>query len=412
MSGVDWSPDGMLLSIGRITSVGASNYSYSITIVNPDIGQELYLDEYNPEMYENRTWIEQEDGYLFGRYRFQEDLSASEPLADILIDATRNGDRLLVSSGDYSALEIGCQDMNANTTYPLLNVTQSDTPGAAMPGLGGEFSLDGAWVWVSDFVGEGTDHWLAHCDSSAPIAFPENDEASDPYFSPDSSWLVMDQTNVVGENLSKISVMDLKSGQTKEVQAGLNTHSTWFQMPAAPIVPTSPSKEPAATLPARSAVATNEQENGSIDLQHDNSKGNRQLTMLAILLWAGALIAIVILMLYLWRQSSAVPKQVKEKAPETPVEEKPSPTPSHEEIEIAFRVGVELVHAGKTGEGIAELTKVITAEPENNIAWFWLGIASARQKEYRTAERCFLQAKRLGHPEAQKALEWLKTQNR
>ena len=72
---------------------------------------------------------------------------------------------------------------------------------------------------------------------------------------------------------------------------------------------------------------------------------------------------------------------------------------------------MELVHAGKTGEGIAELTKVITAEPENNIAWFWLGIASARQKEYRTAERCFLQAKRHGHPEAEKALEWLKTQN-
>ena len=172
MSGVDWSPDGKLLSIGRITSVGASNYSYSITIVNPDTGQELYLDEYNPEMYENRTWIEQKDGYLFGRYRFQADLSAREPLADALIDATRNGDRLLVSSGDYSALEIGCQDMKANTTYPLLSVTQSDTPGAAMPGLGGEFSPDGAWLWVSDLVEDGTVHWLAHCDASTPIRVP------------------------------------------------------------------------------------------------------------------------------------------------------------------------------------------------------------------------------------------------
>ena len=138
----------------------------------------------------------------------------------------------------------------------------------------------------------------------------------------------MDQTDVVGENFSKISLMELKSGQTKEVQAGLNSHSTWFQMPAAPIVPSSPSKEPAATLTAGSAVATAAQENAPIDLQNDSSKGNSQLAMLAILLWAGALVAIVILMLYLWRQSAAVPKQVKEKAPETPVEEKPAPTPS------------------------------------------------------------------------------------
>jgi TolA-binding protein len=128
------------------------------------------------------------------------------------------------------------------------------------------------------------------------------------------------------------------------------------------------------------------------------------------------LIAIVILMLYLWRQSPRVRKDIGDLAPETPVEEtiapasKTAPKPSGEEVEKAFREGVELVHAGNAEEGIAELTKVITAQPENNIAWFWLGIASARQKDYRSAERCFLQARKHGHPEADKALEWLKGQ--
>jgi TolA-binding protein len=293
----------------------------------------------------------------------------------------------------YSAIGTDSPENFANGTAFLYDPVSGGTKEIAQSMSGVDWSPDGKLLSIGRITSVGASNY------------------SDPYFSPDSSWLVMDQTNVVGENLSKISLMELKSGQTKEIQAGLNMHSTWFQMPSAPIVPTSPSKEPAATLSAESAVPTDAHEKGPIDLQNDSPKGNSQLAMLAILLWAGALIAIVILMLYLWRQSSAAPKQAKEKAPDMPVEEKPAPLPSHEEIENTFQQGVELVRAGKAEEGIAQLTKVITAEPENNVAWFWLGIASARQKEYRVAERCFLQAKRHGHPEAEKALVWLKTQH-
>ena len=69
-----------------------------------------------------------------------------------------------------------------------------------------------------------------------------------------------------------------------------------------------------------------------------------------------------------------------------------------------------LVHAGKAEAGFLELRKVITAEPKSAVAWFWLGIASVRQEDTRTAERCFLQARKHGHPEADKALEWLRKQ--
>jgi TolA-binding protein len=101
--------------------------------------------------------------------------------------------------------------------------------------------------------------------------------------------------------------------------------------------------------------------------------------------------------------------------PEPELEEKPiaddqTPVPSAEEVQAVFQQGVELVRAGKTEEGIAELQKVIAAAPQNADAWFWLAIASVRQKSYRTAERCFLQAKRHGHPEADKALDWLRKQ--
>ena len=147
----------------------------------------------------------------------------------------------------------------------------------------------------------------------------------------------------------------------------------------------------------------------------DGTTDNRVM-MLSLLLWAGALIAIVILMLHLWRNWSIPPRTKKSLSAEPPVEEKSTPAveivsePSHEELERDFQNGIELVRAGKASEGIATLTRVVRSEPENNIAWFWLGIASARQKDFRSAERCFLQAKRHGHPEADKALEWLKKQ--
>ena len=81
-----------------------------------------------------------------------------------------------------------------------------------------------------------------------------------------------------------------------------------------------------------------------------------------------------------------------------------------EDVDSAFRQGVELVRAGSTAEGRVELGKVVAARPEDEDAWFWLAIASVKEKSYRSAERCFLQAKKHGHPEADKALEWLKKQ--
>jgi TolA-binding protein len=134
----------------------------------------------------------------------------------------------------------------------------------------------------------------------------------------------------------------------------------------------------------------------------------------SILLWAAALAAIAILIFYLWRRSPVPRKTVKAPATGTLFEEKLVPPPSTEsglsqqEVEQAFRSGVELVQAGKASEGMTELSKVIRARPENDLAWFWLGLAYVSQKDLRSAERCFLQAKRHGHPEADKALEWLK----
>ena len=410
VSGMDWSSDGKLLSISRITSVGASNIAYTVTVVNPETGAEQPMDEYHGEMYENTTWIEQTDGYLFGRYRFQSDLLAKEPVADHLVDATRDGDKLLVASGSDEALEIACQETSGR--IPLLNVSLADTPGAAMPGLRGLFSPDGQWILVGDYVEDRTVNWLARCEAGALEQLPHNTWLFDQYFSHDSAWLIMENIRTSNEALASISLQELASGQIREVQAGLNTRSAWFQMPEAPPAPTAAPTEEIA--PADSSAPTSS--GAPLNLESDLPFVSDRVAFLSICLWAGALIAIVILMVYLWRWSlrnSKVSPPVEQKSltePEPPAAILPTPKLSPEELEAAFRKGRELVHAGQADEGILELQKVVVAAPDNDEAWFWLGIAAARQKNYRTAERCFLQAKKNGHPEADKALEWLKKQ--
>jgi TolA-binding protein len=405
VSEVDWSPDGKLVSIQRITWMGASNYGFSISAVNPETGQELLIEEFSAEMYGNHDWIEQVDGYIVGKYKFQADLSSTEQLADILFDATRDGSSLLVGSGNEQAMQVSCRNMETNSDTPVANMSLMN-----LPGVHASFSPDGTTILVSNDEIDRTTDWLARCGDEVFLQIKTLALPTQQYFSPDSSLLVMEQTYVTGEESSRITIQDLENGQTKEIPAGLQTGSAWFRMPEAPVVPTSAAA--VEISPAASPVATGA---GSPVPTQAGTTSNR-IALFSILLWAGALAAIVILMLSLWRRPSVPRAQAKAAVVETPVEENVVPLPltesetSQEEVEKAFQSGVDQVRAGKASEGMADLTKVIRAQPGNEAAWFWLGIASARQKDYRSAERCFLQAKRHGHPEADKALDWLKKQ--
>ncbi|HEX2990270.1 MAG TPA: hypothetical protein VHO49_06305 [Anaerolineales bacterium] len=409
VSGVGWSPDGRLISVQRITWMGASNYGFSISAIDPQTGQELLVEEFNGEGYGNRTWIEQNDGYIVGRHRFQSDVLAAAPLAEILFDATQDGSRLLVGSSGQASMSLGCLETATNNYLPLIDVVHNDTPGAAMPGVDARFSPDGQWARISDFADGQTANWLARCGSGEPLRLAGKALPHDQFFSPDSAWLVMEQTNLFEEMTPRIILHELAGGTTREVQAGLNTRSTWFRMPDAPEVPPTAAEQ---SVPTASAAST--QGSGPVNLQSDVRNRSGRSLVVPLLAWAGILIAVVVLAYLLWKRSLlakverlAIPES---EAGEQPVDEQAPAGPSGEEVQAAFQQGVALVRAGKAEEGVAELRKVVAAEPENNEAWFWLAIAAVRQKSYRLAERCFLQARKHGHPEADKALAWLKKQ--
>jgi TolA-binding protein len=328
-----------------------------------------------------------------------------EQLADILFDATRDGTSLLVGSNSGPGIQVGCRDVETNAYFPIAVISINNRPG-----IYASFSPDGTDILVSNDEIEKSTDWIAGCGGDAPQQFETLALPYQQYFSTGSSWLVMEQTHAFGEENAKIVVRELKSGQVREVPAALQTSTTWFQMPERPLVPSSAASMEVS--PAGSAVPAGTAQPVSMQ----DGLADNKMVMISLLLWAGALVAIMFLMLYLWRNWSVPPKPENTTAAKPAIEEKIIPAaettlePSHEALEKAFQDGVNLVRAGNASEGIDLLTRVIKAEPENEVAWFWLGIASARQKDHRSAERCFLQAKRHGHPEADKALEWLKGQ--
>src|SRR5512139_2351139 len=129
VSEVDWSSDGKLVSLQRISWMGASNYGFSLSAVNPESGQELLIEEFDAEAVGNHGWIDQTDGYIAGKYRFQADLLNKEQLADILFDATRDGNSLLVGSESDQSVQVGCRDVETNALYPIVDTTLKNRPG-------------------------------------------------------------------------------------------------------------------------------------------------------------------------------------------------------------------------------------------------------------------------------------------
>jgi hypothetical protein len=86
---------------------------------------------------------------------------------------------------------------------------------------------------------------------------------------------------------------------------------------------------------------------------------------------------------------------------------KPS-VPSVSTIEKQVNAAIELSKSGKYQEAYAILREVVKVEPNNAQAWLYLGVDLVNLKDFVNAERCLQRAKKLGHPKADQALEWLK----
>lgn len=88
-------------------------------------------------------------------------------------------------------------------------------------------------------------------------------------------------------------------------------------------------------------------------------------------------------------------------------QEKYEQIPEHAEL---LQQGIQQIRSKDIQGGIITLRHYLEGAPDDPTAWLWLGWACGLIKEYRSAERCFLRAERLGSPQAGEALEWLSKQ--
>ncbi len=125
-------------------------------------------------------------------------------------------------------------------------------------------------------------------------------------------------------------------------------------------------------------------------------------------------ILLIVLAVRLIRRRKRPPKEPEGMGVETPalgVEPTPKGEPGPE-VFIQLKRGVDQVKANQNAAGRETLKQVLQQAPDNAIAWLWSGMAATRMKDWRAAEQCFRQAKRLGHPKADDALKWLDEQRK
>jgi TolA-binding protein len=97
--------------------------------------------------------------------------------------------------------------------------------------------------------------------------------------------------------------------------------------------------------------------------------------------------------------------RVRRYAGAAPAEPQPAPpVQAQGEGAALLAQGKLLVRQGDYAGGETLLRQVIQLAPGSADAWLWLGAARLNQGDVRTARGCFLQARRLGHPQAEAAL--------
>lgn len=83
---------------------------------------------------------------------------------------------------------------------------------------------------------------------------------------------------------------------------------------------------------------------------------------------------------------------------------------SPQQVQKLLREGMAAIRSQDVVSGTRKLKQVIQLAPDNAEAWLWLGWAAFQDNQARTAQRCFLQAQKLEHAQADKALQWLEAQ--
>lgn len=231
-----WSPDGRFLALGN-GSVGMRSFSYnSFTIVNPLDGQALPLPGADGTSLGSSRWRQMPSGdLLFDNQRIASDLSAAEPVAEILLNVAPDGKRWITGRMAEGVLEVFCGTQDRPYEFSLYLTGYPSYPDEYRPvwfepGVYASLSPRGNYVTL--YAYQGGEEWqtrLLPCDPAIAMPLTEptvwEDRAS-ASFSADERWFILNTPDSDGDG-RVITLHDARNG-TATPRTGELAAWTWL----------------------------------------------------------------------------------------------------------------------------------------------------------------------------------------
>lgn len=163
-----WSPDGAYLSVYNVNSVGATGHAFAdVSLTNLDGSRVVELGEHDVSRgLSSLIWRNMPTGHLFGPYLVDMERQTAVFLADVLFDATEDGQtQLLGLSGGNGILTFACQQPLSPHPEPLMDIDFSSMEGVSAPGAFANISPDGKYAILHAFAGDpnSSGTWLFPC---------------------------------------------------------------------------------------------------------------------------------------------------------------------------------------------------------------------------------------------------------
>ena len=524
-----WSPDGKYLALKREDTQGNSYFA-----IEPTSGRQLFVGKFDERGLGNRGWMQTGSGYFFGPYRVGADLGSAAKVADILFDASSDGETLLIGIGEFNLITLACLRSNSGIETDLLTVNLAGLPEDGQPGISTRLSPDGEWVATLAYDPSGSVSRLDACDGGSEELLPPAKITVEDIFSGDSRWHV--QSELGEDGVGELILRDLSGENDHSMPAMPASQAYWLkplqtQPPENYLISgrvTSPDGTPlvgiSVLLDDTPVAVTGEDgvyvipglaaDKYTIKLQVEGipfEPAQRKVSLppdaldanfsvvpppgsptvsspvgvptqsslsakptATPLYWPagiqdvpgfleGFLVAnglpegssfvlyglcfglvfliLIVFFILVRARKERPPRPAPEVVEIKPVPVVPAQTalgvqksvaemdtapvkaadvgdtqpvgiPSKAVQESAqpehlLRDGISQVKEGNYTQGVNNLRRVVRGEPDNAVAWLWLGWAAAQQRDLRAAESCFRRAQALGHPKANEGLRWI-----
>ncbi len=216
-----WSPDGKYVALRRPSASGFSAFA-----VDPASGKQLFIGEFDGRGLGLQSWLQSGDGYFFGQYRVAADLSAANKAADVLFDASADGNTLLVGIGAYDLVTLVCLKPAGGEETDVLTTNLASAPSEYKPGLWAQLTPDGEWLFYQVADATGVQSGLASCDGRSREQLIAAKPPVVDGFSADSNWYV--QGEPAPEGGGQLVLRNLSGGEDRLLPAMLATPAYWI----------------------------------------------------------------------------------------------------------------------------------------------------------------------------------------